>query len=176
MLELRMNEADVQRVERHLQGFADGAPKVLSRALNKGGRRVRRQILQHLAKAMGLPQKLVRVWKETAARRATWRRLTYEIGISAFRPSLGIFEPKQTKGGITRRAGGGRRTIPNAFMIKGKAFTRLSDGRLVPLRGPSPAQVFYDDDDFRKTIQERTAQEVGREIRTQTLRLYKTGR
>jgi len=125
-------------------------PKATTRALNKTVKSVQSLAIKLIAKDIGIAQKDVR--KSMYILKSKWTKPEASLVAGGKRiPIIGI-KARQTKAGVTYRGkGGGRGSIPGAFIATMESghksvFKRLSKKRfpLVQLYGPSIPKVFID--------------------------------
>lgn len=108
---------DAKQVKRALRGIKGGREKVLTRALNKTIRPVQTAAVRGIAKDMRIKQKDVR--KAIRLQRANYAHLNAYIEASGKRLPLIAFGARQTRRGVSYKSwGGGRKTVPGAFIAR----------------------------------------------------------
>lgn len=134
-MKIELNKADVAELKILLAGVKNGAPKVLTRAINKTLTGTRTQAKREIVKRYNLTQK--RVNQDFRTNKASWLRLTG--GVVAKGKPLGLTSfmgTKQTKKGVTGKI---LKEKPR-YLIKSAFLARA--GITSTATGEKPLQAF----------------------------------
>lgn len=160
-IEVVFDKRQLRQARQMLAAIPNGWPKAASWAINSTARTLRSRIVKRISRESGIQQKVVR--EQVKLSKATRYRLMATVKLMFGRLRLIDLGARQTKKGVTYRAGQGRRKlVAHAFierMPSGRegAFKRLDLSRL-PIKelfGPSIAGVFV----RAKAIERETLQE-----------------
>ena len=114
------------------------------RALNHTGDKARTVVKRTLAKQVGVTQADLVKYGALEIKRASYGRLSYEMGTTGRHIPLKAFGARQTRKGVSAAPWGKRRTFPHTFAVSsmdGHVFKRVGSGRfpIKKLWGPNVA-------------------------------------
>jgi len=135
-MKIELSKADLAKVNLMLGGVKNGAPKVLTRSINKTLTGVRSTTKKEIVKHYNLTQK--RVDKNLTTNKATWSKLSGSV-VAKGKP-LGLLSfsgTKQTKKGVTGKI---LKEKSRRFLIKSAFITRA--GIVRKKSGEKPRGVF----------------------------------
>jgi hypothetical protein len=172
MFQLRVNEADIKRLEKLIGDIPRAMPRVMSRGLNRTANSARTQTGRELAKITKL--KVGQVRKSVNIVKATYSKWRSAVKISERRIPLTYFKAKQTKKGVTYKSLKGRVLIKHAFietMPSGHTgvFLRVAKDRL-PIKeqfSKSLMQVYSDSQSVANKIYAESSQKLAKNIHDQ---------
>jgi hypothetical protein len=161
---------DLSALERWADDFrevADEIPAAVSRAINRAGDMAVTQVGRTLAEETGLGVRDVRSGISTE--RATAAEPVYEITVHSRQTTLGEFDPRPTRQGVSTRPWAVRRVFPHTFGIRDEVFRRVGPERypITPLFGPNVAQLAHEGattDVIRETVAEVFPQRLRHEM------------
>jgi len=147
LVEIKVDDVKLRKVERMLRGFPKAVPKVMSRGINRTITSAKTETARKIAAEISL--KVSDVKKTIYIKKASYSRWLAQLGISGSRIPLKMFKARQTKKGVSYKIGAKRKFIKSAFfatMSSGHigVFKRLGKFRLpiAELFGPSLGIVF----------------------------------
>jgi len=115
--EVIMDKRQIEEVRRMLAGMPKAWPRVASNAINKTARTVRSKIVKRISSETGVKQKAIR--EATQIFRASRKSLLARVSVEDKAISLIDMGARQTKKGVSYRAGEGKRVlIRHAFIAK----------------------------------------------------------
>jgi hypothetical protein len=118
---------DTREAERALVGIKNGAPKAITRAINRTLVTVRAAAVKEIAADTALPSRVVR--SATEIRNATWENPTGRVVVTGGRLSLYHFKARETKRGVSyRNPGGMGQFVPGAFIRRVKSSAQRVQG------------------------------------------------
>jgi len=109
LITVKVDKAQLARVERMLQRIPRQFPRVMARALNKTATTVRSKTVKAAAAETGVKQKTLR--RNTFIRRARFRNLVAVVILKQTRIPAVELSARQTRRGVTIRTGKGRREV-----------------------------------------------------------------
>lgn len=133
-LSVKINPADIRNVKSMLDGVKNGAPKVLSRSINKTLTGVKTDAAKELYKTMNMNQ--AKIKKGFKIENSTFSKLTGKFESRGKRISLMDFSgTRQTKKGISVkvRRDGSRKVVRYGFFSNGSAWRRKYKGAKKPV-------------------------------------------
>ncbi|HUX16030.1 MAG TPA: phage tail protein [Phycisphaerae bacterium] len=148
-LDVRVDEAQLKRIERLLAGIPRGLPRAVTRGVNQTAVTGRKTAIDEVYKDLALKKGDIRA--AMPLKRATFRRWTATVSVRGRRLRLLMFGARQIRRGVSYRVRrqGRRQTIRSAFIATMRTghrgvFRRLGKKRLpiIELRGPSIPYVF----------------------------------
>lgn len=145
----------------------DELPAAVSRAINRAGDQALTQVGRTLAEETGLGVRDVR--SGITVERATAAEPVYEIVVHSRPTTLGEFDPRPTRQGVSARPWAVRRVFPHTFGIRDEVFRRVGPERypITPLFGPNVAQVAHEggtSDAIREVVGEVFPQRLKHEL------------
>lgn len=138
---------DIRQVRNNLNKLErEVLPQAINRSINRVGAKSQTQVRRHVAKEVGITQKVLKQRGFFAGIRSNVRTQTFKIIIKYGSIPLKDFNPKQTKKGVTARAWGKRKLYQGAFVsetIGRHVFVRKTKKRLPikKLYGPIPSRL-----------------------------------
>ena len=119
MIEVRINQADIVRLERLMSGIKGAMPKVMSRGLNNTNRSFRTRLKDYIAERTGLKKGVV--LKSLLLDRATYTKWRAALKVTDITIPVIKLNASQTKTGVTYKspADGQRKLIEHAFIATG---------------------------------------------------------
>ena len=190
LLDIKIDNKKLKRMEKMLKGVPGGMGKAVSRAINKSAMSARTQIARQVAAEIKV--KVGSARKAVELKRATTKRWRADLGVDKKRIPLIDFAARQTKKGTTYQIDkeGGREKISDAFIRSvgsghegvfrraGSITGDNSQGRLpiIQLQGPSIAVAFEGAKGLAQRITAAAYQDLGKKLDTQVELLLKRGK
>ena len=168
-INIRYDGSDLLRFADAMRDFGDELPAACARALNRTGDMVATQMGRTLAEETGLGVRDIR--SDFEIEKASPDNLECTVTVPSRQTTLGEFDPRETKKGVSARPWGERRVFPGSFEVRDQVYHRLGKERypIAPLYGPNVAKEAArgaTPDVIQETVAEvlpeRLAHEVGR--------------
>lgn len=165
--------SDIKQLRNNLSKLErEVLPQAINRSINRVGAKSQTQVRRHVAKEVGITQKVLNQRGFFARIRSSVRTLTFSIIVKYGAIPLKDFNPRQTKKGVTARAWGQRKVYEGAFIAEtlGRhVFVRKTKKRLPikKLYGPIPSRLADTPEVERKVgqvIQESFGVELRRNV------------
>lgn len=177
LVEVRYDEAKLQRIRRMLRNVPNALPKVMSRAINKTATSARAEITRRIAARAKIKAKAIR--QAIVIHKASYKRWQATLNVTHKRIPLIHFGARQLKKGVTYRIEktGPRKRIKSAFVqtmpVSGhkgvfrryRATTRRLP--IIELYGPSVAGVFEGAAGIARGVQQSALQKLEANIDAQ---------
>jgi hypothetical protein len=142
-MSITFDASDLSHLADDLEKVADELPAAISRAVNRAGDMACTAAGRVLAEETGLLVHDVR--SDFEVERATPEDPVYTITIKSWQTTLGQYQPRPTRYGISVRPWAQRRIFPSSFDVRGEVYHRVGRERypIVPLYGPNVAVEAY---------------------------------
>jgi hypothetical protein len=179
LIDIKLNDAELRKLEMMLRGIPNALPKVISRGINRAASPTKGEISKGIREEINATAK--RVNERLKLTPATYQKWFASIHISSARLPLMTFGAKRTAKGVSYKIkkDGGRQMIPHTFIAgvttghedvehKG-VFVRRGKVRL-PIRelwGPSIGAVFQGSELFINRIKNNAVQRLEHNINEQ---------
>ena len=140
MVAINLDLSSLEQWADDLREVADELPAAVSRAINRTGDMALTQVGRTLAEETGLGVRDVR--SGITVERATAAEPVYEITVHSRQTTLGEFDPRPTRQGVSARPWAVRRVFPSTFDVRGEVYRRVGPERypITPLFGPNIAE------------------------------------
>ena len=139
--------SDIKQLRNNLSKLErEVLPQAINRSINRVGAKSQTQVRRHVAKEVGITQKVLNQRGFFARIRSSVRTQTFSIIVKYGAIPLKDFNPRQTKKGVTARAWGKRKVYEGAFVsetLGRHVYVRKTKNRLPikKLYGPIPSRL-----------------------------------
>lgn len=140
MTNVTIDLSEFEGIADELNRLADQIPGACSRACNRAGDMTVTSMGRTLADETGLGVREVR--EHIDVERSTRESFEYLITLGRYQTTAGMFDPRETKLGVSARPWGTRRVFPGTFMVRDEVFHRIGKARypIEPIFGPDLAK------------------------------------
>lgn len=176
MVEIKVDEAKLRRVQKLLRNVPQGMPKVMSRSINKTAKSARVEIARRIAAVIAIKQTAVK--KGIVMHKATYRMWRATLDIGRKRIPLIHFKARQLKKGVSYQIEKGKRKkVPEMFIqtmptsghrgVFRRHTPKVKRLPIIELLGPSVGGLFEGAAGVAREVVKSTHKKLGQNIDSQ---------